>query len=99
MVKSIQLEILTEEDVKNFLKKPVLMIKNGSAEVSIKNNTTTTTYKYYPAVAADTAQNKKGYAAGWYATVPDATNGATPDATSYARTCKERAENSQVGNQ
>ena len=88
----------TEEDVKNFLKKAGVDDKNGSAEVSIKNNTTTTTYKYYPAVAADTAQNKKGYAAGWYATVPDATNGATPDATSYEELAKKYGEFS-VGNQ
>ena len=87
----------TEEDVKNFLKKAGVDDKSSSATVSIKGNTTTT-YTYYDAVAEDTAQNIKGYAAGWYATKPDKTNGATPDATSYEELAKKEGEFS-VGNQ
>ena len=87
----------TEEDVKNFLKKAGVDDKSSSATVSIKGNTTTT-YTYYDAVAEDTAQNIKGYAAGWYATKPDKTKGATPEATSYEELAKKEGEFS-VGNQ
>ena len=87
----------TEEDVKNFLKKAGIDDKSSSATVSIKGNTTTT-YTYYDAVAENTAQNIKGYAAGWYATKPDKTNGAKPEATSYEELAKKEGEFS-VGNQ
>ena len=87
----------TEEDVKNFLKKAGIDDKSSSATVSIKGNTTTT-YTYYDAVAEDTAQNIRGYAAGWYATKPDKTNGAKPEATSYEELAKKEGEFS-VGNQ
>ena len=78
----------TEEDVKNFLKKAGVDDATGNS-VSIKNGNNTTTYTYYEAVAEDTANNKKGYAAGWYSATPDATNGSTPDATSYEELAKK----------
>ena len=60
----------TEQDIKDFLKKNGVEDKAGST-FSITNGNTTTTYKYYEAVADEDTDNdgnmdKFGYNAGWY---------------------------------